>query len=661
MRSFSLRVSTRLFILVGLGVALLGIVAAVYLGQRVGLASFLEGSEGFERAALQIAQQQRDTDRMNREVSEFVAKGDEANFSQYRLLLDDVRAPAGSPGAEENAVSDTAAVRERLDVFVASVEDLAATRRRLGLTENQGLEGALREAVHALETRLAELDKQAIGNSQMAVDQLAIKMLMMRRHEKDFMLRGEAPEYIGRINERRKEFESLLSSAPFFNADKEALQGQLATYVTKVTEYAEAFSLIARQQQETEAAYRALVQELDRVAERVNAQAAASNHVFQSVQQRNDVILAGTVILGLAALILGGLVVSQGITRPLRALTRSMEEIASDNLDQEISGLSHRDEIGAMAASVLVFRENALAKRQLESARIVETRQAELDKREMIEAMAASFENKVGGLIRMLSAAAGELEATAQTMSETAEQTNHRSASVAETAEQTSASVQTVAAAAEELSASISEIARQVTTSSKIAADAVDSTRQTDRIVAGLADSASRIGEVVALINNIAEKTNLLALNATIEAARAGEAGRGFAVVASEVKSLAGQTAQATGEIADKIAEVQASVQQAVAAISAIGGTIAKIDEISAAVALAVDHQGVASQEISSNVQLAAHGTQTVYHSITVVKQGATDTGAAAAQVLASAEELARHAAELSTEVDTFLREVRAA
>ena len=262
---------------------------------------------------------------------------------------------------------------------------------------------------------------------------------------------------------------------------------------------------------------------------------------------------------------------------------------------------------------------------------------------------------RVSTVVDAVAGAATEMRATAQSMSATAEETSRQSTAVAAASEEASTNVQTVASAGEELSSSITEIGRQVEQSTKTAARAVDEAKRTNDQVASLASAASQIGEVVKLISGIAEQTNLLALNATIEAARAGEAGKGFAVVAAEVKSLANQTAKATEEISAKIGEMQSATGGSVEAIKAIAKTIEEINQISTTIAAAVEEQSAATQEISRNVQQAAKGTQEVNENITGVTQGASQTGAAAGQVLTAAEQLAKEAETLRLEVDKFL------
>jgi len=278
-----------------------------------------------------------------------------------------------------------------------------------------------------------------------------------------------------------------------------------------------------------------------------------------------------------------------------------------------------------------------------------------------INQTADAFERKIGVLVSVLSSGAMELQATAQSMSVTAAQTNRQAACVAAAAEEASAGVQTVASAAEELSASIHEISCQVAHSSKITGKAVEDARRTDTIVRALADGAQKIGDVVQLITGIAAQTNLLALNATIEAARAGDAGKGFAVVASEVKSLAGQTAKATEEIGAQIRQIQDATVEAVQAIRAIGATIDEVNVIASNIAVAIGEQGTATAEIARNVQRTASSAQAVTATIMGVGEAANGTGNAADQVLGAASSLSQQTERLTSEVSTFVAAARAA
>jgi methyl-accepting chemotaxis protein len=342
-------------------------------------------------------------------------------------------------------------------------------------------------------------------------------------------------------------------------------------------------------------------------------------------------------------------------------MTGAMKDLAGGKLDVEVPGTGRRDEIGEMADAVEVFKSNAAARRELEAeqketeARAVARRKSDMNK------LAGDFEGAVGLIVETVSSASSELEASAGTLTSTAERAQELTTMVAAASEEASTNVQSVASATEEMASSVNEISRQVQDSARMAGDAVDQARTTNDRVSELSKAAARIGDVVELINTIAGQTNLLALNATIEAARAGEAGRGFAVVASEVKALAEQTAKATGEIGQQISGIQAATQDSVNAIKEISGTIEKLSEISSAIAAAVEQQGAATQEISRNVQQAAHGTQQVSSHITDVQRGAGETGSASSLVLSAAQSLSGESNRLKLEVGKFLNSVRAA
>ncbi|MCJ2050558.1 methyl-accepting chemotaxis protein [Methylobacterium sp. J-070] len=373
--------------------------------------------------------------------------------------------------------------------------------------------------------------------------------------------------------------------------------------------------------------------------------------------------LANLVGLGLmAAIALIGLVLLQlGIAKPIRAITTTMARLAADDLLAEVPGVGRGDEVGAMADAVQVFRDGLMRTKALEGEAAQARAAMEAQRRAAMCEMADSFEVAVGGVVRAVTAAAAELQATAAIMSKAAAETASQSTTVASAAQQAAANVSTVAAAAEEFGATVAEIGRQVQASNGVASAAVAEAGRSADLMDSLRGSAARIGDVVGLISGIAAQTNLLALNATIEAARAGEAGRGFAVVATEVKELAGQTAKATEEVARQIAEIRSWTGDASEAITVV---VARINEISGAaggIAVAIEQQGSATQEIVRNVGQAAIGTGAVTQTIADVAHAAKGAGEAAAQVLGSASDLSEQAQRLDAEVHRFLGTVRAA
>ncbi|WP_052711594.1 methyl-accepting chemotaxis protein [Elstera litoralis] len=369
-------------------------------------------------------------------------------------------------------------------------------------------------------------------------------------------------------------------------------------------------------------------------------------------------------VLGAGGLAFAGIVgwflVHRGIARRLHALAAAMERVRLGQLDAPIPA-GGTDEISGMAAALLTFRDTAVrAAQRDEEAKQAQTLATE-ERRVTLQALASRFEASVQQVVGSVAVAAGAMHLTAEQMSAMAGQTSTQSAAVAASAEQATQNVHMVAVSANQLTGSISEIGAQVTRSTEIAGRAVTEVSDINAALSGLTQAVGRIDSFVTLISDIAGQTNLLALNATIEAARAGEAGRGFAVVAGEVKSLATQTARATDEITAQVSDVQRTAQAAATAVGRIGTTINDLREIAAMVAAAIEEQGAATAAISDSVQQAALGTQEVSSTIVTVSAAANETGSAAQNVLHAADQLGGYSAQLTEEVEEFLKAVRVA
>jgi methyl-accepting chemotaxis protein len=448
------------------------------------------------------------------------------------------------------------------------------------------------------------------------------------------------------------------------------LASLLATVKTGVAKYAEAFdktgpNLVLGD----ELYYKGVTPAIAAAIEKMDKTIASINVAFAQTTAETNERIDGTITMQKtvagAAVLLGLMIaflIARGIILPLGGLTAGMRQLAEGNFDVVLPGLDRKDEVGDMAQAVEGFKVKAEEKARAEAeAKRTQDEAAGRQRKAEMHKLADSFESAVGEIVETVSSASTELEASAGTLTTTAEHAQELTTMVAAASEEASTNVQSVASATEELSSSITEISRQVQESARIAGEAVGQARRTNERVGELTKAASRIGDVVELINTIAGQTNLLALNATIEAARAGEAGRGFAVVASEVKALAEQTAKATGEIGQQINGIQAATQDSVHAIQEISGTIEKLSEIASTIAAAVEEQGAATQEISRNVQQAAQGTQQVSSNIGGVQRGAGETGSASSQVLSAAQSLSSDSNRLKLELGKFLNSVRAA
>ncbi|MEH2533789.1 methyl-accepting chemotaxis protein [Bradyrhizobium sp. AZCC 1588] len=403
-------------------------------------------------------------------------------------------------------------------------------------------------------------------------------------------------------------------------------------------------------------ALESIVRIKDAAVEVTNVHAAAK----AAAARTQLIIVALVTLLGIVVGMGSIWVLSRRVICPLTAMTAAMQRLAGGDLSIDIPALARADEVGEMARSVAVFRDNAVRANALATEQRAEQQKKE-QRQQVMETLTSGFDQSASRVLDAVATSIVEMRATAERMAAVATENTNKASAVASGARETSSNVQTVATATEELSASVTEISRQVSQSAAIAAKAVEEAQGTNAEIQGLAAMAQRIGDIVKLINNIASQTNLLALNATIEAARAGDSGRGFAVVAAEVKSLAEQTSKATEEIASQISAIQGATQKSVVSIEAIGKTIGEISEIATTIASAIEQQGAATQEIARNVQQAAAGTQEVSANVGGVTEGAAATGAAASQVETAAGNLSRQSQQLREQVDAFLGQVRAA
>jgi methyl-accepting chemotaxis protein len=649
----ALRLSHKILAIAALGMVSLCTLGAIYIGS--------ESLQGRYRQQSDAARGLSDLEtkasvallEARRLEKDFLLRKDEKYVQQHATLsatLDGLLTRIRQADLSAEMAARVDALRANVDAYKTQFKTLAEARIGLGLSEELGIEGRLRGAVHAIETALKEIDQS----------KLTITMLMMRRHEKDFMLRGD-DKSVAQMKTRAAEFGEQLKASELASAIKSNLADRLSVYQREFTAFVDGARRVAAEQKQVSATYASIEPEVAALDQWVKAAAADAEASRTSVRRTAGMVMNTSI--GVIALVLGmlGFLISRAVSRPLATMVTTMTRLASGDTAFAIPGLNRRDEIGEMAGAVATFRDTMIETERLR----VEAARTETDtaaqRRIDMDRLATEFESAVGEIVSTVSDASQELEGSASTLSRSTEQAQQIAATVSAASGEASANLHSVAAATEELTASVAEISRQVQDAAEMANDAVTQAQLTNERVGLLSQAANRIGAVVELINTIAGQTNLLALNATIEAARAGDAGKGFAVVASEVKALAEQTAKATGDISQQVADIQAATGDSVTAIGEISSTINKLSEIASTIASAVEEQGAATSEIARNIQQASVGTSEVATNIVMVERSASDNGVASAQVLASARGLSQGSVQLKYEVERFLETVRAA
>lgn len=586
-------------------------------------------------------------------TSDFLRKPSEVAIAKHAKSQEEQLADLSRVEAFVSALPDhdprkeATALRSVINLYATRFGNVVSAQRNLGFNEDDGFQGKLRRAVHAIDQRLADLNQP----------RLTILMLTMRRHEKDFILRGEDKDG-DQLADREAEFEAALAQASLPPETRSQLLELIRAYKSTFVSFMVTQQTLSDQADDLGQIYDRISPALAKIMAAADMRSRAAEMQAEQIQRKLIWLIGfATLLVGLLALLFG-----RRVAKTVASMTAAMRQLGEGRFDVVLPGLGRKDELGEMAAAVELFKLKAREKAQAEiDAKAEQDRAAAEQRQADIARLAGEFETAVGKVIDTVSSASSDLEASARSLTCTADHGRQLSVEVASSSEQASANVQLVATATGEMAATIANIGRQVEEAADIAREAVRRAELSDQRMVGLSAAADRIGSVVQLIAAIARQTNLLALNASIEAARAGDLGRGFAVVADEVKSLATQTAHATVEISEHIHGIQTATTDSVGAIADIGDIIGRISEIAVTVVNSIAEQGATTKNIASNLQEAAARTSQVAASAIEVTNGAMETGGASMQVLMSAELLSGESARLRRELGTFLGRVQAA
>ncbi|WP_207459636.1 HAMP domain-containing methyl-accepting chemotaxis protein [Azospirillum sp. SYSU D00513] len=648
----NISIGTRIALLVAGALVTLGLLGGtVAMGARRVFDAAAE-LERYREVHEQTSLVERRASRLRVQALRFVAERDaeaagsfEGTVTEVAGLLSDIRGGSAGllPGDELDSLSDgVAAVKERFGAVVA-----AATT--LGLTDADGLRGSLRASAKAIEDELKQWPN---------ADKLIGRMESMRKMEKDFIIYQDE----GMLSGHRKafnEFTFFLADAGMDPATQTKLETLARGYRADLAKFVEGTSAFRKEAATFNEAFQALGPRFDSLLEAAKAGmsgAVATQNAVRDEVVRN-ILLAGSALL--FAFILVSLFVARSITTPIRLIEAVMERLAGGDRAATVPGTARRDEIGAMARAVAVFRDNLQRNQELELEAREAERRAEEERKSALRAVGEDFDGAFDRVLHTVSGAADQIRTGAYILRDTAEKMRLQALDTAEKADQTSSVVGIVNSVSRTLSGSIGEIGGRVSTTGTAVQRAVERARQSDTAVRALADSSQRIGEIVKLINGIAGQTNLLALNATIEAARAGEAGKGFAVVASEVKSLANQTAKATEDIGAQVSAIQDATADVVDAIQAIRNTIEEVEGLSLEVSAAVSQQLEQTREIVGAVDRATHNAQEVSESVSTMAITAAETGKSAVEMIYSAGRLGEELKQLENDADRFVASIK--
>ncbi len=644
-----LRMQGKLGLICAIAIAGFAAIAALLLVQESTLGEIRDSEARAEQRKEAILRFESELLQTRRNEKDFLLRKDKRYVDMHAKSMEAAarRIAFLKDGTTGDLQAKYAQIEREFETYRKAFDDVFKVQTAIGLTPSDGLWNEMRTRAREAEEALTAV----------AVDALTLELLQMRRNEKDFMLR-----------EQPADFDLFKASGAKLVAaiQRQAPSAQAAALLDGIKRYSDAFGALAQEIRnraqvvpKMSAAYAAadkVVEEILKIEQsQADAQAATMAQRLSGLRTTIGVSIVAVVIF----VVLVSMLIAGAVARPLVRITAAMTRLSGGDTDIQVAATG-KDEVADMARALVAFRDNLVRQRELE-AQAQARQKADLERAARIASLTKDFRHDVEGLIESSGHSASSLQTTADDLTKISSDALELAVAASSGANEASSNVQTVASATEELTASIAEISRQLANSTETAGETAKLAQDSEERVRELSEVAKKIDSVVTLINSIASQTNLLALNATIEAARAGDAGKGFAVVANEVKTLASQTAKATSEIAAQVQTIQERTDGVVDAMTAIGGAVRNISQMTAAISAAVEEQSAATKEIGRNVEQAAAGVEETNRAINGVKDAAERTGSSSGAVLGASRQVSDKNGELARSVATFLDAVQAA
>lgn len=636
-------------------------IGAIFIGSYY-TADLVEAATNYSIAATDKANSLGQIDKLGLELrsseKDYIAHADGKSITQFTQAFQTANIIIKTL---KNEIVDTnnqqtlSKIYNGFQLYSKQFDEIKRLKQGLGIDENNGHLGTLNNSIASLDNVILAMKKKMFEPTKL--DAVNLELYSLRLHQKDFISSDNA-KYIKLYEIGLKKLDKIVAETFISEEQKTTLISSIGGYKKTFQIWSEAREIYNQEVSKLSVIYLEFAPKIEQLI-------AVYSIVSQSATtQRLSTKDSSNYILAMISLVIGFLIafvsflIATNIAQRIKQLNLRMQSLAAGDTGGKIPNIDFKNELGDMARSLLVFKDNILARIQSEIEKEKQNGE-ELRKVKYIAGLIDGFQKNSTQSIDNVQQSSRRLEEVSKSLNDTAINMQTQSQFVTENVQNTSANVISAASAAEEMAVSISEIAEQASLSTDIAEEARVKTNATVSVINTLSSSAKHIEAVVKLIEEIAEQTNLLALNATIEAARAGDAGKGFAVVANEVKSLASQTAKATEEIAERVNAIQADSIKANDAIVEVESIITKLSDTSLGVATAVEEQSAATNEIAANVNNASTLSSKSAESMNVVEDSIRETKSVSNNVYGLANDLNSQIAKLQSEISEFLKGVK--